>query len=331
MAISADRTLIPYNGTRRWRRPAAADQNSSPAVVVPPRRTVPQHEIQSAAPAGRASAAYRAADDRRGKHRCRTRRSRRNEMTDNKPSLAGMVALVTGSAQGIGQATAVRLAQAGAAVIGVDVSPQDETSERVVQVGGRWWAHLADLADPARIDALVDEVTRTHGRLDILVNNAAIDDPVGFDQLSMDRWDRIMRVNLEAPFRLIRGFVPLMRANQYGRIINISSGSVVNPMTGFVAYRASKMGLIGMTRALSTEVGCDGITANVVSPGVTETAMAMTNLTPEFRAMTITKQGIKRMGQPTDLAATITFLAGPEAGFITGQNIMVNGGAAFTA
>ena len=171
----------------------------------------------------------------------------------------------------------------------------------------------------------------TWGRVDILVNNAAIDDPVGLDDVTLEQWRRIMRVNLEGPFHLATLVIPSMRDHAYGRIINISSGSVVNPMVGFVAYRASKMGLIGMTRALATELGRDGITANVVSPGVTETAMALTNLTPEFRAKALEKQGVKRIGQPSDLAGMIAYVASPEAEFVTGQNLMVNGGAAFTA
>jgi pyridoxal 4-dehydrogenase len=162
-----------------------------------------------------------------------------------------------------------------------------------------------------------------------LVNNAAIDDAVGFDELELERFRQVLKVDLEAPFVLIKALVPLMRMHNYGRIVNISSGSVLNPMTGFVAYRSAKSGIIGMTRALSTELGSTGITVNTVSPGVTATAMAAVSLSPEFFEMTIAKQGIKRTGQPMDLAAAVAFLAGPDAGFITGQNLLVNGGAAF--
>jgi NAD(P)-dependent dehydrogenase (short-subunit alcohol dehydrogenase family) len=244
--------------------------------------------------------------------------------------LAGRVALVTGSARGIGQATAVRLAEEGAAVIGVDVSPAVETGALVAGTGADWFPHTVDVGIDAEVDALATKVTADCGRLDILVNNAAIDDAMGFDDLTTRLWDRIMKVNLDGPFHLIKAFLPLMRANQYGRIVNVSSGSVVNPMTGFVAYRASKMGMIGMTRALSTELGRDGITVNVVSPGVTATPMALSSLTSEFREMTISRQGVKRLGEPRDVAGAIAFLARPEAEFITGQNLMVNGGGAFS-
>lgn len=172
-------------------------------------------------------------------------------------------------------------------------------------------------------------MTVTHDRLDILVNNAGVDDAISFDQLDLDRWQHVLRVNLEAPFLLIQGFLPLMRRNGFGRIINIASGSVVNTMTGFVAYRASKMGVIGMTRALSTELGRDGITVNAVSPGVVTTPMSTASLTPEFLQATIAKQGVKRAGEPDDIAAAVAFFADPQSAFITGQTLMVNGGAAF--
>lgn len=243
--------------------------------------------------------------------------------------LAGRVALVTGTAQGIGQAIAVRLGEAGATVLGVDLAPQHETAELVAATGVVWEAHSGDVSDADSVETIA-AAAHKHDRLDILVNNAAIDDALGFDELTMERWDRIMKVNLEGPFRLIKALVPLMRDHGFGRIINLASGSVVNPMTGFIAYRASKMGVIGMTRALATELGRDGITVNVVSPGVTMTAMALTGLSEEFRAMTIGKQGVKRAGLPADIAEAVAFLASAEAGFITGQTLMVNGGAAFT-
>jgi NAD(P)-dependent dehydrogenase (short-subunit alcohol dehydrogenase family) len=243
--------------------------------------------------------------------------------------LAGRVAVVTGSAQGIGQAIAVALAEAGSAVVGVDLSDQEETASRVAATGAAWSAHRVDITDEQAASRLAREVVDAHGRLDILVNNAGIDDAIGFDDLDLERWRQVIRVNLEGPFLLTKALLPLMRENGYGRIINIASGSVVNPMAGFVAYRASKMGIIGMTRALSTELGRDGVTANAVSPGVIITPMSAASLTPEFLDATVAKQGVKRPGHPSDIAAAVVFLAGPESSFVTGQTLMVNGGAAF--
>lgn len=239
------------------------------------------------------------------------------------------VALVTGSAQGIGQGIALRLAAAGATVVAVDRAVQDETAALVGEAGGAIITRPADITDQRRVAALVDEVAQEHGRLDVLVNNAGVDDGVEFDELDLDRWQHVHRVNLEAPFLLIKGFLPLMRRHGFGRIINIASGSVVNPMTGFVAYRASKMGVIGLSRALSTELGRDGITVNVVSPGVITTPMSAASLTQEFLNATVTRQGVKRPGQPSDIAGAVVFLADPGSGFITGQTLMVNGGSAF--
>ena len=245
-------------------------------------------------------------------------------------TLSGRVAIVTGSAQGIGQAIATRLALSGAAVVGVDRSPQDETAALMAETGAEWASHCFDVSERTAVDAFARAVESKFGRLDILVNNAAIDDAIEFDELDHDQWRRVLSVNLDGPFNLIKAAVPLMRRNAFGRIINLASGSVVNPMPRFVAYRASKMGLIGLTRALSQELGQDGITVNVVSPGVTATPMAVASLTEDFRSAAIARQGVKRSGLPSDIAGAVAFLAGPEAEFITGQTLMVNGGAAYT-
>lgn len=244
-------------------------------------------------------------------------------------SLTGLVAIVTGSGRGIGQGIALRLAQAGATVAGVDLGDQSETAELIGASGSTFSAHDVDITDQDRVAAMVADVVAYHGRIEILVNNAGIDDAVGFDDLDLARWRSIQAVNLEAPFVLSKAVVPLMRQRQYGRIINIASGAVLSPMTGFIAYRAAKMGVIGLTRALSTELGVDGITVNTVSPGVVVTPMAMSSLPQEFLDGQIAIQGIKRLGAPNDVANAVAFLASPEASFITGQNVSVNGGSTF--
>ncbi|MFV0457748.1 MAG: SDR family NAD(P)-dependent oxidoreductase [Actinomycetales bacterium] len=244
-------------------------------------------------------------------------------------TLEGRTAIVTGSAQGIGQEIALGLGRAGAAVIGVDRSPQHGTTELMRQTGASWTSRSIDITEAESVLCLVTELEDGLGDVDILVNNAGVNDAVGFDELTYDRWRQIMSVNLDGAFLMISACVPMMRRRGYGRIINLGSGSVLNSMRGSIAYRASKMGVIGMTRALSTELGRDGITLNVVSPGVTATPMAEQGLSDEFRAKTIERQGVKRLGSPADIAGTVTFLASPEAAFITGQTILVNGGASF--
>lgn len=234
--------------------------------------------------------------------------------------LTGRKALVIGAASGIGEASARTLAAAGAHVVIADLN--GEAAQVVArEIGGEAWQ--VDLSDTEALATLSLDV-------DILVNNAGIDDAMSFDELDIARWRRINAVNLEAPFLLAKAFVPIMRRNQFGRIVNIASGSVANPMTGFVAYRAAKMGVIGLTRALSTELGRDGITVNAVSPGVITTPMSAASLTTEFLDATVAKQGVKRAGEPEDIAGAVAFLASREAAFITGQTVMVNGGAAFT-
>lgn len=243
---------------------------------------------------------------------------------------AGTVAVVTGAARGIGQAIALVLASRGASVAGIDIQDLSETGKQVEDAGGRWLGVRGDLTDQAQLRAAVGEARSALGDISVLVNNAAIDDAISFDDLDLDRWRQVLTVDLEVPFLLVKEVVPDMRRRGGGSIINIASGSVVNPMARFVAYRAAKMGLIGMSRALAHELGQDSIRVNVVSPGVTMTAMAMEGLSDEVRAQSLGRQAIGRHGQPLDIAHAVAFLAGAEAEFITGQTLMVNGGMAFT-
>jgi NAD(P)-dependent dehydrogenase (short-subunit alcohol dehydrogenase family) len=243
--------------------------------------------------------------------------------------LEGRLALVTGVAGGIGTAIAARLAAAGADILGLDRTAAHNAAQAVREAGRRFYPIDVDLLDSDAINTAATAIRETHGRCDVLVNNAGIDDAGAFSQLDQDLWDRVIAVNLTAPYQLCRELVPMMRENGHGRIINIASGSVLNPMRGFVAYRASKNGLIGLTRALAAELGGDGITANVVSPGVIDTPLARGSLAESFWDETLGRQAIKRTGLPKDVAGAVAFLASSEAEYITGQTVMVNGGIAF--
>ncbi|QYB00241.1 SDR family oxidoreductase (plasmid) [Rhodococcus sp. USK10] len=249
----------------------------------------------------------------------------------NSKPLAGRVAVVTGVAGSIGRSICVRLAAGGAHVIGVDSQPVDdfEYGRIAAHHEVEWSSFVLDVTDKREIYALREQVQATFGRCDVLVNNAAMNDAISFDELDVDCWSQILEVNLTAPFLLSRALIPLMREHQSGRIINIGSGSVLNPMRQSIAYRASKMGLIGLTRALSTEVGEDGITVNVVAPGVVVSSMSANSLSLEFMEATKNRQAVKRLGQPDDISSAVFFLASPEAQFITGQTLYVNGGSAF--
>lgn len=241
----------------------------------------------------------------------------------------GRVAVITGASRGIGQAICVGLAQRGATVVGVDVLGLDETAAAVARVGGTWAGVEVDLCAPDAGDTVAAAATALAGRCDILINNAAIDDAVGWDDVDPETWQRILDVNLTAPYRLCKALVPVMQQNGWGRIVNVGSGILLSPRPHFVAYRASKMGLIGFSRALATEVGSNGITVNVMSPGVTRTAMVAASLPDGALEEAARGRPIDRVAVPEDLVGTAAFLTSDDAGFVTGQTILVNGGAAF--
>lgn len=247
-------------------------------------------------------------------------------MTDPEPSHADRVALVSGAAGGIGQAVAVGLAQRGATVVATDVQSLEETA--LLLGRGHLCAPL-DVTQPSQIEALAQRIAEAHGRLDILINNAALHEASRWDDLEPELWRRIMAVNLDGPMLMCRAFVPLMRRYRWGRIVNVSSGSVMQPILGSIAYRTSKMGLIGLTRALASELGDEGITVNAVCPSVTDTPMAAAGIPDAVIAGLVARQSIKRFAQPEDIAGGVMFLTGPESGWVTGQTMMVNGGASF--
>jgi 3-oxoacyl-[acyl-carrier protein] reductase len=241
----------------------------------------------------------------------------------------GRVAVVTGAARGIGQALCRGLAESGAAVVGVDLEDLGETGGAVEEAGARWLAARVDVTDPDALAELAAEVELQLGGAQILVNNAAIDDPISWDELDLDRWHRVLGVDLDAPFLTCKAFVPQMRAAGWGRIVNIASGSVLRAMPQFVAYRAAKMGLIGFTRALACELGPEGITVNVASPGITLTKMAIGSLDPSVLEAESGRRAIPRLGEPEDMVGTVLFLTSEASAFVTGQTLLPNGGAAF--
>ncbi|MGY8524016.1 3-oxoacyl-ACP reductase FabG [Paracidovorax citrulli] len=242
-------------------------------------------------------------------------------------TLENQVALVTGASRGIGRAIALELARQGAFVIGTATS---ESGAKAIgdYLGAeelRGTGAVLNVNDAARCESLIDEIVKTHGGLNILVNNAGITQ----DQLAMrmkdDDWTAVIDTNLTAVFRLSRAVLrPMMKARG-GRIINITSvvGSTGNP--GQMNYAAAKAGVEGMTRALAREIGSRNVTVNCVAPGFIDTDMTKV-LSEEQHSSLKTQIPLGRLGQPEDIAHAVAFLAGSTAAYVTGTTLHVNGG-----
>ncbi|SDC12824.1 3-oxoacyl-[acyl-carrier-protein] reductase [Cupriavidus sp. YR651] len=242
-------------------------------------------------------------------------------------TLENQVALVTGASRGIGRAIALELARQGATVIGTATSESGAAAigEYLSAEGLKGNGVVLNVNDAARCEAVVDEIVKTHGGLGVLVNNAGITQ----DQLAMrmkdDDWMSVIDTNLTAVFRLSRAVLrPMMKARG-GRIINITSvvGSTGNP--GQMNYAAAKAGVEGMARALAREIGSRNVTVNSVAPGFIDTDMTKA-LSEEQHAALKTQIPLGRLGQPEDIANAVAFLASPQAAYITGTTLHVNGG-----
>lgn len=233
------------------------------------------------------------------------------------------VAIVTGAAQGIGAAIARELAKHGHKVIVADVN-LDGASNVAAEIGGH--AIGVDVSDPAQVTALRDEVLAKFGRVDILVNDAALVPFVPWEDITFDEWRRVMSVNLDGLFLMIRAIGDEMAKAGYGRIVNIASNTFVAGTPNCAHYVASKGASIGLVRALAGEVGKHGITVNAVAPGLTETEGVMAGPHKDGFGYVVAAQAFARHGLPEDIAPAVAFLASEEAGWITGQTLVVDGG-----
>jgi 3-oxoacyl-[acyl-carrier protein] reductase len=242
----------------------------------------------------------------------------------------GQVALVTGATRGIGAAIAQELASRGLVVIGTATS--DEGAARIGSnltavkgaAAGCRGARL-DVNDMAAADQLIEEITKTHGGLHILVNNAGITRDMLAMRLKDEDWDAVLDTNLKAVFRMSRTVIRPMMKQRYGRIISITSVVGASGNAGQANYAAAKAGVAGMTRALARELGSRNITVNCVAPGFIETDMTA-GLPEEQQKALLGQIPLGHLGKPADIAHAVSYLASPQAAYVTGQELHVNGG-----
>jgi NAD(P)-dependent dehydrogenase (short-subunit alcohol dehydrogenase family) len=233
----------------------------------------------------------------------------------------GRVALVTGAGQGIGQAIALALAGRGATVIATDLKPPHETA---LKIGPTARALELDVTQDAQWRSVADKA-RDMGGVDIVVNNAGYFPNCSIDELDLPTWRKTMATNLDSHFLSVKHFLPMMRKRKWGRFVGISSNMVGLAISGMSHYIATKMGIIGFMRGLANDVANDGITANSVLPGLTNT-LATAPQSKEQKRATWEQQAIKRLGEPEDVTGAVLFLTSDDAAFITGQAIVVDGG-----
>ncbi len=240
--------------------------------------------------------------------------------------LTGKCALVTGASGGIG-ADVARVLHAAGATVGLSGTRVEPLQALAAGLGGRAHVLPCNLSDPVAVEALVKQAIAAMGAVDVLVNNAGITRDGLAMRMSDDDWAAVIEVNLTSTFRLCRGVLRGMMKARWGRIINISSivGATGNP--GQANYAASKAGMIGMSKSIAAEVASRGITVNAVAPGFIATAMT-DKLNDEQKGRILTQIPAGRMGEAGEIAAAVLYLASPEAGYVTGTTLHVNGGMA---
>ncbi len=234
----------------------------------------------------------------------------------------GLTAIVTGAASGIGKASAQRLLEEGAFVLCVDQHANEDLShEHAVSI-------VIDVADNNAAESITTSAIEHFGAIDFLINNAGMVGGSSIETMDIRVWDRIMTVNLHAVFKLCKAAIPVMKASQRGRIINI--GSVMSTLAGSAmgAYTSSKHAIAGLTKTLALELGEYGMTANYIQPGaiITGITKPVIDSDPNFSEFWINKSPLKRLGRPEDIANAINFLLSEDASFITGHGLVVDGG-----
>ena len=238
----------------------------------------------------------------------------------------GRVAIVTGAARGLGRAVAARLLERGASVA-INVRGAERAAQAARGLGPDVLALDADVAVDGAAESIVGRTVDRFGRLDILVNNAALPLTTRFEHITAEEWRQVMEVNLTAPFLLMKAAVPRMKRQHYGRIVNVSStaGRMVSTLGG-AHYTTSKTGLLGLTRAAAKELGKYGITVNAVCPGMIDTELTRENASQQRLEELAAGFPVPRLGTAMEVADLICFAASDRAGYITGASLDINGG-----
>jgi len=245
--------------------------------------------------------------------------------------LTGRVAIVTGAAQGLGAAYARALAAAGARLSVCDLNDPQAVVDAIAAAGGEAIGTRADVSSPSLVAATVAATVQAYGRIDVLVNNAGMMSSLPrrpFEQIPSDEWDRVMTVNARGTFEFSKAVVPHMRARKYGKIITIASGTPFKGATGMMQYVASKGAVVAMTRVMARELGADNICVNCIAPGLTSSDGVLGNAEHAVGIpRTAATRCLQRPETPEDLVGAVVFFASAASDFITGQTLLVDGGA----
>jgi NAD(P)-dependent dehydrogenase (short-subunit alcohol dehydrogenase family) len=256
----------------------------------------------------------------------------RTKNMDRSKKLSGRVAIITGSAQGIGASYASALADEGAAIVLADILDAEPLAQEIRQRGGKAMALKVDVTSASSVKSMVANSVEEFGSVDILINNAALFgnvQPKPFLQITSEEWDRMMSVNVRGAFECVKAVAPQMKKQKYGKIVNIASGTVFKGIPLMLHYVSSKGAIVAMTRCLARELGDDGVRVNTLAPGLVMSESVLDN--PAWRGAVVqnnvNSRAIKRDATPEDMCGTMVYLCSSESDFVTGQVLVVDGGS----